>query len=359
MKIINILLVALSGLLFGMIGSHPDAGPQVDPVAHASSPGHGTAAMAVTNRSLPRDLQGSALASAVLTEPVTIHLPLVASKVTTVLPEKIAFESLRDGNYEIYLINPDGSEVTRLTMHPAKDAAPAWSPDGRRLAFISDRDGDDEIYVMARDGTGMVQLTHNDADDDWPTWSPDGTRIAFQSNRDDPGVKFDIYVMNADGSGQTRLTTHSGEDRWPDWSPDGLRIAYTSNRIYKKIFRMNADGSGQTMVSDPVGYYDDFYPTWSPDGRITFVSNRPALTDGSRDDEIYIMRTGGSGVQQLTNNRNGIGDWLARWSPDGSRFSFYSDRDGNKNIFAYVLATREEIRLTDHPSDDEYPAWSP
>jgi TolB protein len=292
-----------------------------------------------------------------------IYLPLVAQNLP--LAEKIAFETLRDGNYEIYLMDPDGSNETNLTNHPANDVAPAWSPDGHRLAFVSDREGNGEIYIMDRDGSGIVRLTYNSADDGWPTWSPDGTRIAFQSDR---RGNWDIYVMNADGSGQTLITNDGADDRWPDWGGDpnlartsgmgGGQIVFVSSRIenYKKIFVMNPDGGNVTLLY-PSGYWRDRYPTWSPDGRIAFTSNQPALTDGSRDDEIYIIGANGSRMQQLTNND--AGDWLARWSPDGARFAFYSDRDGNKNIYAQTLATGAEVRLTEHPSDDEYPAWSP
>jgi TolB protein len=282
-----------------------------------------------------------------------VYLPLI--DYGAVPPEKIAFETLRDGNYEVYLMNPDGSEQTNLTNSAStQDVAPAWSPDGRQLAFVSDRDGDDEIYVMSRDGTGIVQLTDNGYEDDWPAWSPDGTQIAFQSERNG---NYDLYVMNADGSAERRITSHGAKDRWPDWSPDGAKIAFTSNRlIYKKIFAVNPDGSGLTVLSDPNAYYDDRYSTWAPEGRITFVSDRPAPSDGSRDDEIYIMRADGRQVQQLTDNDDG--DWLARWAPDGLQFAFYSDRHGNRNIYVKDLVTGTETQITNSLSD-EYPAWSP
>ncbi len=297
------------------------------------------------------------VATGLTTDTAAIHLPLIVDNLSNTLPEKIAFETLRDGNYEIYLMDPDGSDQTNLTNNPAKDVAPAWSPDGRRIAFVSDREGNEEIYVMNRDGTSIVRLTNNPANDGWPTWSPDGARIAFQSDREggeDP--RFDIYVMNADGSGQTRITSDPTHDRWPAWSPDGSRIAFTSNRLgVKKVYVMSPDGSNQTRLSHLDVGYDDRYSTWAPDGRITFVSNRP--DPGQSDDSIYIMNANGSRVRMLTDSD--AGDWLARWSPDGAQFAFYSDRDGDKNIYSKTLATGAETRLTDNPSDEEYPAWSP
>ena len=83
---------------------------------------------------------------------------------------------------------------------------PAWSPDGRQIAFVSDRDGNWEIYVMNADGSSQTNLTNDLPDDTGPVWSPDGRQIAFVFCRDG---SYEIYVMNADGSGQTRLTMYA------------------------------------------------------------------------------------------------------------------------------------------------------
>jgi len=107
---------------------------------------------------------------------------------------RIAFNSNRDGNWEIYVMNGDGTGQTRLTNNPAEDFSPAWSPDGLRIAFSSKRDGNPEIYIMNADGTGQTRLTNSPANDVHPTWSPDGTRIAFETDRDGNS---EIYVMNA------------------------------------------------------------------------------------------------------------------------------------------------------------------
>ncbi len=84
----------------------------------------------------------------------------------------VAFGSDRDGNWEIYVMNTDGSNVRRLTNHPATDDAPTWSPDSSRLAFASDRDGDFEIYILnVSDGVITQQVTQNAAQDRWPLWA--------------------------------------------------------------------------------------------------------------------------------------------------------------------------------------------
>ena len=84
-----------------------------------------------------------------------------------------------------------------------EDRDPSWSPDGSRIAFTSYRDGNWDIYVMDADGSNQQRLTDNPAVDRMPSWSADGSRIAFVSGRDG---NWDIYVMDADGSNQQRLT---------------------------------------------------------------------------------------------------------------------------------------------------------
>jgi len=91
---------------------------------------------------------------------------------------------------------------------------PCFSPDGTKIAFESYRDGDFEIYVMNADGSNQTRLTNNGGLN--PCFSPDGTKIAFVSDRDGD---FEIYVMNADGSNQTNITNNPGGDYSPSWGP--------------------------------------------------------------------------------------------------------------------------------------------
>ena len=199
---------------------------------------------------------------------------------------RIAFESNRDGNFEIYVMDADGGNQTRLTDSGIADVGPSWSPDGTRIAFFSGRDGNWEIYVMDADGGNQTRLTDSPAWDQGPAWSPDGTEIAFASWRGDrdrnDGDRY-IYVMDADGGNQTRLTD-SGPALSPSWSPDGTEIAFVSVRDGNlEIYVMDADGGNQTRLSDNGA--DDFGPSWSPDGtEIAFASRR----DGNS--EIYSIR---------------------------------------------------------------------
>jgi Tol biopolymer transport system component len=171
---------------------------------------------------------------------------------------RIVFHSNRDGNYEIYVMDADGSGQTRLTSNSDSDSSPAWSPDRSKIAFQSSRDGNWEIYVMDADGTDQTRLTNDPAFDGRPAWSADGSKIAFQSDRDG---NHEIYVMKADGSGQTNLSNSAAHDTGPAWSPDGSKIAFTSNRDGNyEIYVMDADGTNQDRLI--TNSADDGSPDW-------------------------------------------------------------------------------------------------
>jgi len=131
------------------------------------------------------------------------------------LQGRIAFQSDRDGSLEIYVMNADGTAVSRLTNNPAVDVFPAWSPKGNKIAFTSDRDGYPDIFIINPDGTNLTKLTDTIASDALPSWSPDGETIAFVSDRDGND---EIYTIRTDGSNSIRLTNEPAQDLFPDWS---------------------------------------------------------------------------------------------------------------------------------------------
>jgi Tol biopolymer transport system component len=261
----------------------------------------------------------------------------------------IAFQSNRDGNNEIYVMNGDGSGLTNLTNNPADDAAPFWSPDGKRIAFQSSRNGNSEVYVMSADGSNPTRLTNNPSDDAVDGWSPDGKRILFHTARDG---NYEIYVMNTDGSNLTNLTNSPADDEIPDWSPDGTKIAFTSDRDGNpEIYVMNADGSNPTRLTNSPG--EDLFPYWSPDGTsIAFFSHR----DGNS--ELYRMNVDGSNQINLSNNPADDAP-PASWSQDSTKIMFGSGRGNNRDIYVMNADGSDVIRLTDNPADDVSPDWSP
>ncbi|MDP6548834.1 MAG: hypothetical protein QF659_02020, partial [Dehalococcoidia bacterium] len=265
---------------------------------------------------------------------------------------RIAFESNRDGNREIYVMDADGSNQTRLTNNVSDDNEPAWSPDGSKIAFYSIRSGNNEIYVMNSDGSNQVNLTNDPGWDAAPAWSGDGSKIAFFTATGGE----EIFVVNADGTGRTQLTTYPGEeDRGPTWSPDGTRIAFSRHHGGGdwEIYAMDAvdsdgDGNGDNLTRLTNSSAQDYDPAWSPDGtKIAFKSYR----DGPA--ELYVMNTDGSNIVRLTSNASY--EAAPSWSVDGNKIVFYSDRDGNNEIYIMNADGTNQIRLTNNAAFDAYP----
>lgn len=242
---------------------------------------------------------------------------------------RIVFSRTESGNVDIYVTDASGGSVTRLTTAALGDDGPSWSPDGKKIAFSSYRDGAQaEIYVMNADGTNQTRLT-DFADEAFhpghPAWSPDGTRIAFTGTIDG---QQEIYVMDRDGTNRIRLTTVAGNDYSPDWSPDGTRIAFVSTRqTGTHLYVMNADGTGQTRLTNN-DWGTNYGPSWSPDGA------RIAFTRYSDDEvsQIYIINTDGTNLTALTHSSDSTVIHTASgasWSPDGTQIVFERHPYGN------------------------------
>ena len=161
-------------------------------------------------------------------------------------------------DFDIGVMNADGSGLRRITSGPERDTEASWSPDGSSIAFTRLQPGKrvPEIWVVRPDGTGLRRLTRADAGD--PKWSPDGRRIAFTRYLiGNP----EIYVMSSGGGGLRRLTRSRFEDLAAAWSPDGRRILYTHGpEGAHQVYVMNADGSGKTNLSR--SRTDDWATDW-------------------------------------------------------------------------------------------------
>ncbi|HEY6584811.1 MAG TPA: DNRLRE domain-containing protein, partial [Gaiellaceae bacterium] len=260
-------------------------------------------------------------------------------------PSRIVFESTRDGNSEIYRMNADGTNVTRLTNSPAVDTRPTLSPDGTLVAWQSGN----QIWVMSNEGTNKQALTSLGSNGA-PAWSPDGTKIAFESNR---SGNYDIWAMNADGTGQTNLTNVAGNDVSAAWSPNGSRIAFDSDRTGNRdVFTMLANGTDQiNLTASSPGLDTD--PDYSPDGaRILFVSDRGPFTS------VWTMDTGGGSTVNVTSAS--IYDADPSWSPDGSHIVFTRDAGGQTfNLWTARADGTAKLRLTDASGGqrNSFPDW--
>jgi Tol biopolymer transport system component len=270
--------------------------------------------------------------------------------------------------------------VSACTHGDDRPAAPL--PPGEELiAFSSKRDGDFELYVMRPDGSGLRQLTHNvateenQARDESPSWSPDGKRIAFVSTRDHPGNPLssnEIYVIDADGSDERRLTANRRGDLSPVWTIDG-RILFTAcGRDLRtcRLEQMEADGTDRRRFGNLPARTILFGAAFSPDGsNVAFA--RPEQGDiwAFRNTDVFVADADGTDERRLTDDpANDIG---AGWSPDGSKILFSSDRDRNggclfhdctgyaPEIYVMDADGSDEERLTRSPASEGGGSWSP
>jgi TolB protein len=211
---------------------------------------------------------------------------------------RIAFDNFED----VWTINADGTDLTRLTHSPEPEFDPSWSPEGTQIAYRSERSGEPEIWVMNADGTSPQRLTDGLS----PAWSPDGSWIAFSG-------RAGLSVIRPDGTDR-RVLPHTEGGEYPSWSPDGSRIAFNSNLTGDHVMYIaEADGS---EVVDLSKAGEGWQVAWSPDGRsILFTSHRDHPDNYT---DLYAMRPDGSGVRRLTHE---VGQTPA-WSPEGEHIVF-------------------------------------
>jgi Tol biopolymer transport system component len=300
---------------------------------------------------------------------VCLTLVLLNSHAFPMLQGKLLFSSYRESrNRQIYVMNPDGSQIRRLThsLENESDTAPVWSPDGSQIAFQRIRDinafeRDTEIYVINADGSNPRNLTQHPALDARPSWSPDGSQIAFASSRDGG---WNIYVMDVDGANVKRLTDNNldfGFASRPSWSPNGEKIAYEGQAgLGRSIFVMHANGKKPLRLTDQ-GFVH-LRPRWSPDGnRIIYKSSK----DGTVNDaSLNIMTKNGQHIETLRIPRTWALTSGYSWSSDGTHIAFTGREEkgefseDNWDIYLYDLNADRILNLTNDPTGDYQPDWS-
>ena len=262
---------------------------------------------------------------------------------------KLAFQSRKDGNWEIYVLDLNSGKITRVTNALAYDGAPTWSPDGKQLAFESYRAQDLDIWKMNADGSNAVNLTADSPSYDFaPAWSPDGKTIVFTSWA--TGNK-QLFAMTPDGTNLRNLTNDRFHDEQAAWSPDGKQLAFVSNREgcaekvqatleeppqqgsvasgncqRRGIFVANFDGTRLSDIEQLTYFGRDVAPAWSPDGKqIAFVAQR------AMENPLFVVASDGSGLpKRLTDDAAWV--TFAAWS-DADALRIGTAPIANKPLF--------------------------
>ncbi|MDD9973233.1 MAG: hypothetical protein OXU27_04470 [Candidatus Poribacteria bacterium] len=268
---------------------------------------------------------------------------------------KIVFTSRRDGNFEIYIMNLDGSDQKNLTQHRAKDTSPIWSPTGEQILFTSDRGGIEDLYLMDPDGTNVRQVFKKLIGREFPTWSPDGKALAYHRFH-----TFSIYTASSDGKDETEVA----DGLWPAWSSNGSEIAFMASKF---VWGENGNlqlpkvrvqiVNLQTHVEEELlpGETSMFDPAWAPDSAQIAFSWRGRAVGGSMG--IHVANRDGSGLRKIIDAGEGMAAFNPSWSPDGNELVYNKGIGGVRDLFKVAVDGGTPERLTHRQGDNFKPDW--
>ncbi len=229
----------------------------------------------------------------------------------------VAFMSDRDGDYDIYVLDlacvnsPNSNaeceaSAVAVTSNEAEDRTPAWTSDGAAILFASDLqfNGDFDLYRVDRDGTNLTQLTEDDTRDEHPSMSPDGRYIVYHAWAVNDPTTGAIRRLDLQNDLQITLFDGDGRDWAPTYSPDGRSILFNRPGEGRAgLWVMDASGRNERLLYDGPGF--DWGGTWSPDGRlVTFTS------DETGEDEIYLIPADGGEARKISSGGGAAPVWV-------------------------------------------------
>ena len=262
---------------------------------------------------------------------------------------KILFTSARDDNYEVYVMNPDGSEQLNLTQHRAQDVSAIWSPTGEKILFVSDRGGVRDLYMMNSDGSNVRRVFKTKIEG-WrksPTWSPNGKQFAY-AHTNWALLTSIIYIATLGEQEEEHLV----EGRDPAWSPDGTEIACA---IDGRLTLINVHTGAQKQLLPKKTMNWQRYPSWSTAGdKLTFAWNKhqiPPVLDRDLHNEwiknltIYIINRDGTDLKQLVDEAGPRADYPVL-SPNGKEVLYTQEINGFLQIFKIDVNSGIRTQLT-------------
>lgn len=272
---------------------------------------------------------------------VFTHADQVLAKAPTT--SKIAFTSNRDGNHEIYIMNPDGTGQKNLTRHKASDVQPAWSPTGKEILFVSNRNGVPDLYLMDADGTNVRKVFKNLKLRTAPAWSPDGEQISYCRT---DAVR-ELYIASLERKDERQVAPVGKYDGYSSWSSDGTKIVFGApsgrGNMSSRIHVFNLDSRKKEVLFAGAILHFMRTPAWSPlDDKIAFSWFQGGTS------AIYIMESDGDNPEKVIDPPRGSSTAHPAWSPDGNELVYeqYVQKDNNRHIYIMNLARREPEKLT-------------
>ena len=246
-----------------------------------------------------------------------------------------------------------GREV-QLTTSASDDFYPVWSHDGQNIAFISTRSGNWDIWMMNNDGTDQQQMTTHPSFDAAPAWSPDGRTVAFTSKRFSAQGIPQLLLMDREGVTSKLISDNTNSKQLiPAWSPSGAELAVLTQPMHEPAhWELHLIDLLTLETNILVKEHVAFAPySWHPDGRtITFV-RRPG-----EKLELWSITREGTDLEPVLVDQTNNSD--PHWSSDGNTLVFTSDRSGHSEVWVLALMNHQLQQLSFHRATARYPRWN-